>query len=256
MWTHSRYKNREAVPLAVEADTPEAHVIAEKIPDGDDASKAFQGQIDALRKAEQHVAETAKQPQHGLKARQQAFLDANPEMLDEPDRLGRSILQAHTQGFEPDSHEFHAAVAANFRNHHLAVAAANRATLDGHQAGTPEHQQATDANLDDFIGRVNDSPRFASEAGAAGWPTPSALRHSQEDKDLRMRAAMGGLAGLTDCRSVPDGRSYNERGGRVVMTPAMKDAARISGISEVEYAEQVLRLREAKKNGDYHGGQP
>lgn len=90
-----------------------------KVPEpSDDASTAFQGQIDALRRAE-HFAEVARQPQHGLTPRQQAFLDQHPRMLDEPERLGAAILKAHQQNHEIDSDAFHNAVAENFRLHHL-----------------------------------------------------------------------------------------------------------------------------------------
>jgi len=36
---------------------------------------------------------------------------------------------------------------------------------------------------------------------------------------------------------------------------AQKDAAKIAGITEKEYAEQLIKLREHKTNGMY-GGQP
>lgn len=38
-----------------------------------------------------------------------------------------------------------------------------------------------------------------------------------------------------------------DRPGRITLTPAMKEAARISGLSEVEYGRKVLLLREAKQ---------
>lgn len=46
-----------------------------------------------------------------------------------------------------------------------------------------------------------------------------------------------------------------DRPGKVTLSIAQKEAARIAGISEKEYAEQVLRLREEKANGHY-GGAP
>ena len=52
-----------------------------------------------------------------------------------------------------------------------------------------------------------------------------------------------------------NGYGGGDRPGKVTLTPAMKEAAKVSGISEIEYAEQVLRLRKAKANGDY-GGSP
>jgi hypothetical protein len=48
--------------------------------------------------------------------------------------------------------------------------------------------------------------------------------------------------------------SYGERPGRVTLSRAQKEAARLSGISEAEYAAQVLRLREEKEAGNYGGG--
>jgi hypothetical protein len=79
---------------------------------------------------------------------------------------------------------------------------------------------------------------------------------------LERRAAVDDDAGRGRIVSAPVSRGGNGAGSyggqsdsKVVMTPDMKMAAKISGISETLYAEQVLRLREAKKNGD-HGGQP
>ena len=45
------------------------------------------------------------------------------------------------------------------------------------------------------------------------------------------------------------------RNSRITLSPAQKEAARIAGISEVEYARNLLRLQQAKANGHY-GGQP
>ena len=124
---------------------------------GDDASKAFQGQIDALRRAEGHAARAATQ--HNLTPRQQAFLDANPEMLAEPERLGRALLDAHKAGHEPDSDNFHKHVADAFRIQHLEVAAHNKASLH-HPPGTPEYHQEASDTLDRLIDDVNDTPKF------------------------------------------------------------------------------------------------
>jgi len=70
-----------------------------------------------------------------------------------------------------------------------------------------------------------------------------------DDDDLRR----GRICSAPVSRSVPDGGSYNERNGRVTLTPAQVDAARISGVSLTTYAEQLLRLREEKLNGNYTG---
>lgn len=46
-----------------------------------------------------------------------------------------------------------------------------------------------------------------------------------------------------------------ERPGRVTLTVAQKEAAKIAGITEVEYAKNVQRLKAEKANGNYTGGQ-
>lgn len=52
-------------------------------------------------------------------------------------------------------------------------------------------------------------------------------------------------------RTVPTG-NYNDR-GQIRLTPEQREAAAIAGVSESLYAEQLLRLREAKEAGHYQG---
>lgn len=59
-------------------------------------------------------------------------------------------------------------------------------------------------------------------------------------------------------REVPQSngrRALSDDPHSVDLTPAMKEAAKIAGISEKSYAEQVLRLKREKENGNYTGGQ-
>lgn len=42
-----------------------------------------------------------------------------------------------------------------------------------------------------------------------------------------------------------------DRPGSITLTAEQKSAAKIAGISEVEYCRQLIRLKEAKANGDY-----
>ena len=55
-------------------------------------------------------------------------------------------------------------------------------------------------------------------------------------------------------REVPTSQGQ-DRTGRITLSVAQKDAAKIAGITEKEYAEQLIKLREHKTNGMY-GGQP
>ena len=54
------------------------------------------------------------------------------------------------------------------------------------------------------------------------------------------RETMGWSTGRTESRP-----------GRLTLSMAQREAAKIAGVSEAEYATQLLRLREAKDNGDY-----
>lgn len=51
-----------------------------------------------------------------------------------------------------------------------------------------------------------------------------------------------------DTPSLTTGRPSTDR---VTLTPQQREAAKISGISEMDYAKQVLRLQQAKKEGHY-----
>lgn len=55
-------------------------------------------------------------------------------------------------------------------------------------------------------------------------------------------------------REVPASNGQ-DRAGRITLSVAQKDAAKIAGITEKEYAEQLIKLKEHKLNGNY-GGQP
>lgn len=48
--------------------------------------------------------------------------------------------------------------------------------------------------------------------------------------------------------------SGTERPGRITLTVAQKEAAKMAGITEAEYAKQLLRLRQEKALGNYTGG--
>jgi hypothetical protein len=68
-------------------------------------------------------------------------------------------------------------------------------------------------------------------------------------------AARGPVVSAPVSRS--GGASYGSdplRQGRVVLTAEEREAARLSGVSDREYAVNKLRLNERKRHGDYPGG--
>lgn len=56
-------------------------------------------------------------------------------------------------------------------------------------------------------------------------------------------------------RETPSAGNGQRQSGPVTLTAEQREYARISGITEAEYAKQVKKLQEAKANGQYTGGQ-
>ena len=75
--------------------------------------------------------------------------------------------------------------------------------------------------------------------------------NDDDDPPQRTRPAM---VSAPVSREAPSNGS-GDRPGRITLTVAQKEAAKIAGISEKEYAEQVIKLKEHKLNGNY-GGAP
>ena len=237
MYTKTRYKPKPyrdggavladaEINIEVPADRlkPEADSSA-----GDDASRAFQLQIDNLKEAEQlqrqRAAQAAAAPR-ALTLREQAFLKANPDFLDDHNLAHQALMQAHQAGHIQDSDEFHAAVKSNWQalRPTAEAEAAQRDLEKAFELSDVKAQRlATDRISKANLEQVNSS-----------FVSAPVSRETQ---------ANGGY------------NSYGDRPGRVTLTVAMKEAARIAGISEREYAENVLRLRQEKADG-HHGGQP
>jgi len=210
---------------AVTADTPPVPPVAiididrnDTAPD--DASRAFQKQIDALRRSEQIAKDRAAQmaapqlsradtikkwQQNGLSDPQAAFLSANGEMVDNPNALEAATRQAHLAGHEADTPAYFDSVKNYFHRHMNPPVA--------------EPEPATEIEL----------------------PPSMPSRGSMYSAPVNREGPATGYSG-------------GDGPGKVRLTASMKEAARVSGISEREYAEQVLRLRREKEDG-YHGGQ-
>jgi hypothetical protein len=87
-------------------------------PEADDASRAFQLQIDALRQSEEiqrQRAAQAAQAQPALTLKEAAFLKAHPDFLNDHDLAHQALVRAHQGGHIADSDEFHKAVGEHFR---------------------------------------------------------------------------------------------------------------------------------------------
>lgn len=93
-------------------------------------------------------------------------------------------------------------------------------------------------------------PYFDWIEGQLGWHQKEQIVNREEPDDEPQ--TRGRIVSAPVSREVPTSNS-GERAGRITLTVAQKDAAKISGISEKDYAEQLLKLKEHKSNGMYGG---
>jgi hypothetical protein len=127
---------------------------------------------------------------------------------------------------------------------------AREALMAAHQAG---HEQDSD-EFHRAVKAVFDAkmmPRQESTAYLTGSLRPG---YTPDDVDFPTTSSRNFVSAPVSRESKFNGHSEKTQ-NRVTLTPAMKEAARISGISERDYAEQVLRLRQEKADGNYGGQQ-
>ncbi|WP_316200801.1 MULTISPECIES: hypothetical protein [unclassified Bradyrhizobium] len=216
-----KFKDGGAVP----ADVPEASVQ-------DNTSSPLKAQIEAsIRAAEQPPQPPDPLDSIPLPPLAKDWLRKNPEYLyDGPknERLQRLHFDLVNEGHEAYGPEYFAEV-----DRRLAAPAddetADRAlaTAKRHEAATAARQRADDDDAQVFVSPNGNRLRVSAPPSREG----------------------------TIAASYMGGREYDLSQGRITLTGAQKEAARISGISEREYAAQLLELRARKQAGDY-GGSP
>lgn len=105
----------------------------------------------------------------------------------------------------------------------------------GHVRGTPAYFQF----LEEKLGyRQAQSP-----------PPPAPAQHDDEPEPPPQRRAPTVSAPVS--RDVPSAATGRPASNKVTLTPAEREAAAVSGISEIEYARQKQRLQDEKKRGNY-----
>jgi hypothetical protein len=237
-----------APDLQVDIDNPAAHVAADHgteqmldhIENEDhDASAQFQKQIDALRNAEQVQRDHAtmsreEKSQHwrenGIGGDDLQYLH---ELEDNPHVTVMAVADARKQGHAEDTQEFHQAVKSNFRK------------LLPQLKESDHVAELEDAYAAGDVGRQADITTRISKAN---------VRAAKEEDESD--SGRGRIVSAPVSRGGNGGGSYGaDRPGRVTLSAEQKSAAAYSGISEAEYAKQLLRLRAEKAEG-YHTGKP
>jgi hypothetical protein len=220
------YKDGGAVPLeakVVDSEPMDKTVASIDVDHGDDtASSAFKGQIDALRKAEdtqrQRAADLTTEQKYADHVREVTeHIKGHPDMIRHPQILAAAADEVGRgdHGLAVHSLPFFDLVKANFEN--------RMRNEPPEQAPEPEEpvKPRRKPEVDDEVESMNERVR------RGGGRVPSAWLE----------------------RSVPDGRSYNVRSGRVTLSIEQKDMARRLGQSEVEYAKGLLEMR--KRDEEY-----
>jgi hypothetical protein len=249
MRTKSAYREKPAENTpAVEIETapsPEAPVVAAEVRaeseapaqskvDRDEAAEALQKQIEELRKSEalqrqaaQQAARLQQQPpltregkldlwrQQGMPADQIAFLESNPELIDYSD---------------------------------LAAFAANEAAQAGHERGSREHMHATKQIFDQHMEHLKQQAT-ANNPESAMTPTPKFFEPPPPPPPRPRHVPVSAPVS----RQIPDGSprsEYEQDPRRVHLSVEEREIARASGITEVQYAANKIKLMQAKARGE------
>jgi hypothetical protein len=158
----------------------------------------------------------------GLTDHQAGFLRENPELIDDPGTLEAAVAHARMKGHEIDSPQYFDEV---------------RGYADRHLGPPPKDEYA----LDDEPYQPSKSESLPDDYEPPSRSRTRSIVSAPVSKDWGYSATSGAVNG--------------ERPGQVHMTPGMKEAAKMSGLTELEYAQQVIELRRRKSEGDY-GGSP
>jgi len=104
----------------------------------------------------------------------------------------------------------------------------------GHVRGTPQYFQ--------FL-----EERLGYRQPLSPPPPPPAVDEEPEPQQQRRTPAVS----APPSRDVPSSATGRPQTNKITLSPAEREAARFSGVSEVEYAKQKQRLLNEKKNGNY-----
>jgi hypothetical protein len=206
-------------PPAVEAEfdaspPPSPGPLSEPVaPPQDDAAAALQRQINEIKRTEalQREQNDAQVAMLAAQERRQAWLEATPAAKENVAALNVLHQAALNAGLADTSQEYF-----SFLENQLA---------------TLQRPAAAAANL------VNEMQQRAAQVRP----------QEQPPRPTRLSAAH---VSAPVSREIPTGAGM-PCSGRITLTLEQREAARMSGISEADYAKQLLKLRELQASGEY-----
>lgn len=110
------------------------------------------------------------------------------------------------------------------------------------------HYEIVDDGFDEYSDEYLEE--MDARMAASKRPEPRQEELEVEDEPAPRRATVS----APPSREVPSSNG-NRDSGRITLTRAQKEAAKIAGVDEKVYAEQLLRLKQEKAQGNYGGGQ-
>jgi hypothetical protein len=182
----------------------------------DEATRRLQKQIDDLKKSEELQRQHAAQMMHAPPTREQMLNQVSPEW--------RSFLEANPR---------------LLNNFQLAANAAAQALQEGHALGSEAQMGRTRELVDQHLAHL----QAQDMAPAAAQPAPEFFRPPPEPPS---RAS---IVSAPVSRGEVGG--YREPSpSRMTLTEEQRQIAAASGISDVQYAKNLLRLRKEIASGD------
>jgi hypothetical protein len=215
------------VEVGVTDVLPQEGGVVEAISSSDDAAHAFKAQIEALKGAEEIARQRQASPV--------------PPAQQPIDQRELRLAQWRQQGLSREQESFLRSNPILIDRPEITAFAKAEAHRDGHGPDKPEHYEVVKRNFN----RISEELEQRAAARAKPEPEYSEPRSAPQ----RSSPSVGYAAPVS--REVPSGAYYSERrSSRVTLSPQEKEIARLSGISEEEYALGKMELKRRKEAGE------
>jgi hypothetical protein len=194
------------------------------------ADNALKDQLEALRLAEAAVARQAAASDARVENELKRQLGADPvaaaiESMAHLSARQRDWLKTHRDAYTDPA-----------KNAYLGAA-----HWDAIRAGHAQDSDEYFALLEERLGYRQ--PARVANIPAPPPPSPTAAEPTQRRMSIPVSAPVS--------REAPNLGGGNATPSRVELTSEQREAARIAGVSEVEYARNLLRLNQMKRDGHY-----
>jgi hypothetical protein len=202
-----------------------------------DTDNALKRQIEALRHSEQLVAQHNEQLQRQQLARQAALQDLRPPTGEQ------KIANWKAHGLSDQEADFLQANPELIDNPELLSYAASQAYAEGLERGTAEHQRATKNHFDTAM-------RHLKAQAEAREPTPEFFRPPEPPEPPSPASTRSAMVSAPVSRGVPSSDRTLSVPSRVSLSAEERQIAAASGISDQEYARNKILMLRKQRSGE------